>query len=225
MPLGEFSYNNSTHLTTKQTPFFLNYGYHPWTGIDTYPEVKNESATQFANRMKEIHEEAAIALRQAADRMKEKFDAHTRPAKEYSPGDKVYLESTNLKTHRPSRKLDDKRFGPFDVIEKIGRSAYKLKLPNSWQALHPVFNESYLTPYRSSQFSQQHKPPPPPSIEIEGEPEYEVEEIRDSRHHRGQLQYLVHWKGYPREEDTWEPTENVKNTQDLIDKFHHSNPQ
>jgi len=47
LPLGEFSYNNSPHLTTKQTPFFLNYGHHPWTGTDTHWETQNESASQF----------------------------------------------------------------------------------------------------------------------------------------------------------------------------------
>jgi len=39
LPLGEFAYNNSTHLATKQTPFFLNYGHHPWMGTDTRWEV------------------------------------------------------------------------------------------------------------------------------------------------------------------------------------------
>ena len=29
LPLAEFSYNNSKHSATTQTPFFANYGYHP----------------------------------------------------------------------------------------------------------------------------------------------------------------------------------------------------
>jgi len=174
--------------------------------------------------MKKICEEVSIALRQANDRTKEQFDAHAQPAQEYSPGDKVYLEATNLKTNRPSRKLDDKRFGPFEVLEKIGRSAYKLKLPESWKGLHPVFNESYLSPYRPSRFSQQMKPPPPPPIDIEGEPQYEVEEVRDSQRHRGHLQYLVHWKGYSREEDTWEPMSHLSHAPEHVHEFHTKYP-
>ena len=48
LSLGEFAYNNSKHAATKQTPFFLNYGQQPWTGMDTRRESQNESATQFA---------------------------------------------------------------------------------------------------------------------------------------------------------------------------------
>ena len=79
--------------------------------------------------------------------MKGSYDKHAQPTIEYANGDKVYLEVTNLKSHRPSRKLDDKRYGPFEVLKKIGKSAYKLRLPDTWPAIHPVFNEVYLSPY------------------------------------------------------------------------------
>jgi hypothetical protein len=225
LPMAEFSYNNSVHAATQQTPFFINYGQHPWTGEDTQREVRNESATEFANRMKKVREDAGAALRQAAERMKDQYDKHARPSIEYAPGAKVYLESTNLKTSRPSKKLDDKRFGPFEVVKKVGPAAYELKLPDTWPAIRPQFNEQYLHPHKPSQYRNQQKPPPPPPIEAEEGTEYEVEAIRDSRRRRGKLQYLVHWEGYPREEDTWEPVENVKKAQELIDEFHHQNPR
>jgi hypothetical protein len=62
-----------------------------------------------------------------------------------------------------------------------------------------------------------------------GEVEYEVECIRDSRTRRGKLEYLVHWKGYSREEDTWEPAKDLKGGNnelllELIDKFHKEHP-
>jgi hypothetical protein len=150
---AEFAYNNSIHAATQQTPFFLNYGQHPWTGEDTRREVRNESAAIFAERMKKTRQDAKAALEQAAERMKRSHDKHARPALEYTIGDKVYLESTNIKSHRPSRKLSDKRYGPFEVLKKIGESAYKLKLPETWPAIHPVFNESYLSPYQSAKTS------------------------------------------------------------------------
>jgi transposase InsO family protein len=62
LALAEFSYNNSTHAATKNSPFFLNHGFHPWTGEDSRREVKNESAAQFATRMKKIHKDATSAL-------------------------------------------------------------------------------------------------------------------------------------------------------------------
>ena len=48
LSLAEFSYNNSKHAATQQTPFFLNYGQHPWKGDDIRREARNESAGQFA---------------------------------------------------------------------------------------------------------------------------------------------------------------------------------
>jgi hypothetical protein len=224
LAIAEFSYNNSVHAATQQTPFFLNYGQHPWKGTDTRREARNQSAGQFADWMKKVREDAQAALRQSAERMKDAHDKHARPSIEYSKGDQVYLEATNIKTYRPSKKLDDKRFGPFKVIEKVGRASYKLDLPEHWPAVYPVFNESYLSPFRKSQYRNQQKPPAPPPVEIEGEQEYNVEEIRDSRKRRGKVQYLVHWEGYPREEDTWEPTGNLQHAQELIADFHRRYP-
>jgi|ERR1700722_6192493 len=54
--------------------------------------------------------------------------------------------------------------------------------------------------------------------------EYEVEEVLDSRMRQGKLEYLVHWKGYPQDEDTWELEENVQNSADLILQFHANHP-
>ena len=224
LAIAEFSYNDSVHAATQQTPFFLNYGQHPWKGTDVRREARNPSAGQFADWMKKVREDAQAALRQSAERMKTAYDKHARPSIAYSKGEKVYLESTNLKTDRPSKKLDDKRFGPFEIIQKKGESSYELKLPEHWPAIHPIFNESYLSPFKKSRYRNQQKPPAPPPIEVEGEQEYNVEEIRDSRKRRGKVQYLVHWEGYPREEDTWEPAENLKHAQELITEFHEQYP-
>jgi hypothetical protein len=66
--------------------------------------------------------------------------------------------------------------------------------------------------------------PPPPPVEIEGELEYEVEQILDSQLFRGKLQYLVKWVGYTEEHNTWEPAENLQHTQEAIDIFHRLHP-
>src|ERR1700730_8652350 len=46
----------------------------------------------------------------------------------------------------PSKKLDNKRAGPFAIKEKVGPAGYQLKLPQAWR-IHRVFNELLLTPY------------------------------------------------------------------------------
>ncbi|KAF8221606.1 hypothetical protein L208DRAFT_1530915 [Tricholoma matsutake] len=53
-----------------------------------------------------------------------------------------------------------------------------------------------------------HPPPLPPTV-IEGEPQYEVKSILDSRLCQGKLQYLVHWKGYGYEENSCIEESNV----------------
>jgi hypothetical protein len=73
---AEFSYNDSVHAATQQTPFFLNYGQHPWKGEDTRQEVRNESAAEFADRMKKVRLDAKAALEQAAQKMKWSYDKH-----------------------------------------------------------------------------------------------------------------------------------------------------
>ena len=181
LPMAQFSYNDKIHSSTHYSPFYLNHGHHPWKGTEPNTPVKNEGADDFVKRMKKIREDAEASLNAAAETMKRFYDRHTKPSFNYSVGDKVFLEGTNIRTDRPAKKLEDKRYGPFEIIEKVGRASYKLKLPDAWRSIHPVFNKSLLTIYKPPLYPSQVKPPPPLPMIINDEIEYEVEEIRDSR--------------------------------------------
>src|SRR5271156_5858265 len=82
--------------------------------------------------------------------MSKYYNQHHLPAPEFSPGDKVWLLCSNIKTTRPSDKLDYKKMGPYKIVEKRGKSSYLLKLPSSLKRLHPVFHVSLLEPALSS---------------------------------------------------------------------------
>ncbi|KAF9799378.1 hypothetical protein IEO21_10571 [Rhodonia placenta] len=69
------------------------------------------------------------------------------------------------------------------------------------------------------------EPEEPPAIEVEGDKEYEVERIKDSRIFQRQLQYLVKWKGYDDSHTSWEPACNVANAPALIANFHPNAPR
>jgi len=56
-------------------------------------------------------------------------------------------------------------------------------------------------------------------VEVAGEKEYEVEEILDRQERRGKTKYLVKWKGYMVEENTWEGLENLKNAMEKVEEF------
>src|ERR1700730_6277719 len=70
------------------------------------------------------------------------------PSWEYSKGDLVWLDTRNLKMDCPSKKLDNKRAGPFTIEEKVGPAGYRLKLPQAWR-IYRVFHELLLTLYLS----------------------------------------------------------------------------
>ena len=76
--------------------------------------------------MQQTHEEARVALEQAAAVMKKYYDRHRGESIPYKPGDRVMLEGTFIRTDQPMKKLGDKRYGPFVVDHKVGSSAYWL---------------------------------------------------------------------------------------------------
>ena len=78
-----------------------------------------------------------------------------------------------------------------------GDNACKLELPEAMK-IHPVVNVSQVKKYRGSL----HRPPP---IEIDGEEEYEVEDILDHRRSGRGYQCLVSWTGYDASEKQWLP--------------------
>lgn len=223
LAMAEFSYNNKEQSATGISPFFANHGQHPNTGLEPRVEYEKTNAGQFVEKMEKVKEETKAALERAADEMRKYYNRKRNDAPEIKTGDKVLLEVTNIKTDRPMKKLGDLRYGPFKVLEKIGRSSYKLELPKNWR-VHPVFNEVLLTPYAEPEFPSQIKELPPPPDIINNEIEYEVEEVLDSRiRKRGRkekIEYYVKWKGYDVGVDAWQPEENLENAKDLIEKFH-----
>jgi len=100
---------------------------------------------EFTDRMKNTLEEAKSALAKAKDDMARYYNQRRTPAPTYAPGDKVYLDASDIHTTRPSKKLSHRRLGPFLVEKRVGTNAYRLALPPSMKRLHPVFNIVKLT--------------------------------------------------------------------------------
>ena len=228
LPLAEFVYNNSKNVSTGASPFYANYGYHPRANLKVQLStgVGNPAAEDLANRLRNVHKSLRSQLEAAQKTYKKKFDRHTKITPTFKPGDQVWLIRKNIKTTRPSQKFDTKRLGPFKILEVVGeaKAACKLDLPHQMR-IHPVFHESLLEPYYANKIEGRLQPPPPPPEVIEGEMEYEVKEILDSRIVRGKLKYLVDWLGYSPEERTWEPAEHLTHAPEAIMAFHRDHPQ
>ena len=125
--------------------------------------------------------EAKAALLKLKDEMAKYYDRRWTPAPDYQPGDKVYLDASDIHMTRPSQKLSHKRLGPFSIVRKVGNGAYRLRLLFSMSRVHPVFNVVKLTQAPEDPIPGRcPRPPPLPEI-IDGEEEWVVEEILDSR--------------------------------------------
>jgi hypothetical protein len=89
--------------------------------------------------------------------------------------------------------------------------------------IHDVFHVDRLSPYEGNEVNGL-IPPPPDPVTVDGEEEYEVDHIRDSKLFGRTLKYLVRWKGYGEGEDTWEPQSNLAHTPAKLQEFHTQNP-
>jgi hypothetical protein len=187
------------------------------------PTSHLEGVNDFVDRMKNTLEEAKSALTKAKDDMAMYYNRRRTPAPDYKPGEKVYLDASDIKTTRPSQKLAHRYLGPFVVERKIGPSAYRLRLPTSLSRLHPVFNVVKLLSAPPDPIPGRRSRPPPPPVLVQGEEHYEVEGIIDSRMFRQKLQFLVKWKGYGYEENSW-VNETEVNAAELVQEFYDAHP-
>ena len=214
----EFAYNNSKQASTKETPFFLNHGRHPHVPGDSVSLVStNVPATEkWIERLVKTQETAKQALQDAQERQRKYRNMHRRQV-DFQPGEMVYLSTKNLplKQGAEVEKLLPRFIGPFKIMEKIGKNAYKLDLPETVR-LYPVFNVRYLRIFIDPDivFPGRKIDRPPPVITQYGE-EFVVEKILAKRIRRGKTEYKVRWKGYSALDDSWEPEQTLK--QDIPD--------
>ena len=114
----------------------------------------------------------------------------------------------------------------------MGSQAYKLELPKRWR-IHDVFHVSLLEQDTTKKGRVDEKTAEQLEFEAGGDnEEYEVEGIRNSAvyaresevGHLPGLYYLVSWKGYPKDESTWEPASAVQHLRKLVSTFHKDHP-
>ncbi|QRW20014.1 Retrotransposable element Tf2 protein [Rhizoctonia solani] len=211
LPLAEYAYNNARHAATRKTPFELVYGRNPVMNLSNVPANVPE-ANHVANTLAQEWKEAESSLRLTKERMVREKGTLL----EYSIGKKVWLDRKNIELRTNSNKLDPKCLGPFEVTEEISSHAYHLKLPKSLK-IHNIFYVGLLS--KSHKSPSQPFPEQPPPETIEGEEEYKVEQIIDSKQQQGKWFYLIKWKEYGPEDNSWELEELLEHSQDKIKCF------
>ncbi|XP_075449336.1 uncharacterized protein LOC142490799 [Ascaphus truei] len=221
LPWAEFVLNSLRNDSTQESPFFINYGFHPSRLPFSSLPSGVPAVDKHVSHLKVLWSKIQENLRVATGRQKLQADRLRRQVPEFVPGDTVWLSSRNIRLKVPTMKLAPKFLGPFPVVRRINPVAYELRLPPSMK-ISPVFHVSLLKPvFRSSRFSKKTSSPPP--IMISGQQEYEVQFVLDSRKSRGGVQYLVHWRGFGPEERSWIPYRDLHAPQ-LLRAFHRRNP-
>ena len=120
---------------------------------------------KFGNAVKQRHR-AKEQKRQAADKH--------RKLGEFDVGDLVLLNTRHIKFRQTPHKLQRRYIGPFQILQKISRVAYKLDLPKNWK-MHPVFHISLLKLWKHSEWSRS-ADAPLPDIDDDNQ-EYHMERI------------------------------------------------
>ena len=212
--MAEYWYNTSYHTSLEITPFEVLYGSKPVPlNLGETHDMIIPVAQDMLEQRKVVLQVVKESLQKAQHRMKFFADQH-RTERHFLVGDWVYLKLQPYRQQtvaiRASLKLCSKYFGPFQVLEKIGTVAYRLKLP-SQSRVHPVFHVSLLkkhvgtTPIVAGslpEFDQNDITPLVP---------YKVLQRRQiKRADKLVTQWLIHWKGLESYEASWEDAEFVR---------------
>ena len=229
LPMAEFVMNSRAHSAHERSPFEVVYGYLPLFNIPVGDRAGVRAVEERVKHLQDVRTDVEAALRMEKERQKAEYERGKNTAHQFKVGDYVWLNAKDIQIKVPTRKLGDLQLGPFQVIEKVGELDYKLKLSPDLSRLHPVFHVDKLSAWKGNDVNGV-LPPPPEAVEIEGDLEWEVAAILDSkwvdrgrgRNRKKVLRYLVDWKGY--NETSWQDEEDVRNATELVEEFHKRHP-
>lgn len=229
LPALDFAHNSTWHSAINMAPLKVLLGKevrNPLTPLSERNEQANSGspatrAQELLSRTRLVQEQALEAAKQTQARQEGQVNKKRRPV-DFRVGDKVFLKKRGFSTSAPTTRLDSQWVGPFKINEERGHS-FVLDLPPYYK-MKNLFHADRLRKAPETPLPQQHQSPPPPE-EINGEPEWEVDMVEESRLFRGkELQYRVRWKGCDPDEE-WYSAGNFKNAPIALKNFHEEHPE
>jgi len=186
---AEFVVNNKTHTATKVSPFMANYGKEVRMGGNIRKKGKVESAMEFVERIKKVHEEAEAALKKTQEEMKRYVDRSRKETEKWKREDRVLLSTKDLVfKERLVKKLMERYIGSYAIEEVVSTNVVKLRLSSSMR-IHLVVNVSQIVQYKEQVRGQKKEEGKP--VKVEGVEEWEVEKVLNKKKIRGVEKYLI----------------------------------
>jgi hypothetical protein len=202
-------------FATGMSPSKLVFGQQPLAPHEIAAQKiggKCPAAYRFARERQELLQQANNSLARVHQRMKKFADAKRWPL-EFSVGDKVILKLPTkvlMKFRRGviHKGLISKYDGPFEVVKRVSKVAYRLKLPERLK-VHPTFHVSLRKSHHEDVEEPARNKPKraPPNVQKEFEQTVEkiLDHKREGQHKKNWRNYfLVQWKGLPSLETSWE---------------------
>ena len=224
LKLAEFACNNAYHTSVGETPFMLTFGQHPRTPaslfrLDKQGELCNPLANQFAAGMLDKVQKAQRFLMSAQARQKI-FADEKRRASTLQKLDSMSSSrpGTWLKEPKAQQNCTQDTLGLFRSQTGLVKQPTDSCCPEQMR-IHNVFHVSLLQPWKHSLAG----PPPAQVLLVKDDEQFEVDSILD--HHdtgtakRRQRQYLVAWKGYSAEKNSWQPESDLKNASATVQAY------
>lgn len=210
IPWATFWYNTTWKSATGFIPFKVVYGRPPLTLQYVPKTAKVQSMEGLLYDRDRVRKILLDNLTKAQNRMKFFADRH-RTDRKFEVGDLVLLKlqpykQTSVRGVMP-QKLSTKYYGPYTVIEKIGKLAYRLQLLPSAR-IHNVFHVSQLKRYEGKTVTVQFDPPSFWKKEP-AKPESIVERRIVRKGNKAAAQWLIKWKGEDITEATWEDAQSI----------------
>ena len=212
---------NSMVNATGLSAFEAAIGYQPPLVPEQEPAADSPSPRGFVQRARRVWRRVKAAMVKANLTSKRFADRKRKPPPNYRVGQQVWLCSKDVNLYIKSKKLAPKFIGPFPIERVINPVTVRLKLP-SHMRVNPVFHVGQVKPVATSSLVSNAPSPPPPRF-VNGGPVFEVERIVDVRRRGRGHQYLVRWKGYPVEQQTWVPRSFILDP-GLLGAFYRTRP-